>query len=142
GGEAIGDGNGAYTVRGLARREYVVLATAGAGSRYRERVLAPGHLDLVLERGGRLSGDVRCVEGNPAGHTTIVVESAAQGRRDLRTVSSDERGHFDLADLASGRYSVRAMRAGRLAAWLPDIELAAGKLTTVELRLLPSVSLK
>jgi hypothetical protein len=104
---------------------------------------------ITLARGGAIAGVVtgRGQPGaQPLGHFTVhvVQRSAPSGSGDffqqtMRVVSPD--GSYRFADLAPGRYSVTAAAPGLAPLEQPDVAVAPGRETRVDLALAPGASL-
>lgn len=134
-----------------------------------EMMLAPGPVDLVaaapgfapgrasgiaassravviaLARGGAIAGVVTG-RGQPLAHFTVHVmqRSVASGAPDfweqgMRVVAPD--GSYRFADLAPGRYGVTAAAPGLAPVEQPDVVVASGRETRVDLALAPGAAL-
>ena len=78
---------------------------------------------------GRIEGTVRDSSGAPVAGAQVEVV----GHR--WTTLSDSAGHYRLADLAVGRYTVRAAAAGYASVEVADVVVGAGRTTTLDLTL-------
>ncbi|MCA8960801.1 MAG: carboxypeptidase regulatory-like domain-containing protein [Planctomycetes bacterium] len=86
--------------------------------------------ELVLSRGGQVSGLVRDRDGNPIVGATVAVQPGGVATAlDITTLSSavtDSTGRFLLAGLATGAYSLIAEAEGYFAGTIEGLDVVAG----------------
>jgi Zn-dependent protease len=112
-GRATTDTQGHYEVTGLSDGRYVVLVT-GEGVRYQRQavVASTSTVDIDLPMAG-LQGVVTSGDGDPVeGVTVVAVSGRERGSTDVRQAVSDSSGRYQLLDLDSGHYRVRATKIG------------------------------
>jgi hypothetical protein len=106
-GNAVSASDGSFTADGLAPGTTEVTAHAVG---FAQRTTKPSvvtaigttvTVDLVLDPGGTIAGDVVDESGQPA-HVRVVVEGP-----EVDSQSTDARGHFAIAALAAGSYELR-----------------------------------
>jgi protocatechuate 3,4-dioxygenase beta subunit len=117
-------------------------------------------VELRLTGSGRLAGRVTWADGAPAMAAHVGVEylmdpgGGSRGFDGLGT-STDEDGRYDLDHVPAGRFLVSAGRAtlppgvlpdapvGRtpLELWIPDVDVAAGRVTTLDIVLPPPAAI-
>jgi Carboxypeptidase regulatory-like domain/PDZ domain len=144
------NGQGSFDMM-LAPGPVDLVATAPGFAPGRASGLAASSRAVVisLARGGAIAGVVTG-RGQPLGHFTVhVVQRSAPGggpggridfwEQGMRVVSAD--GSYRIADLAPGRYSVTAAAPGLAPVEQPDVVVAPGRETRVDLALAPGASL-
>jgi hypothetical protein len=129
----VSDRRGFFTVEGLPAGPAVVCAE-GAGFAPREMAveIAVGkhRLDLVLERGAELRGEVVGEDGGPLAGATV----ALQGSRTQATVRTDGAGHFVFTGLLRDAYGLVATRQGYVASPRRMVAVPAPEAISVQLR--------
>jgi Ca-activated chloride channel homolog len=104
---------------------------------YRQALLAALLLTGAAEpppSAGRIEGTVRNSAGAPVANAQVI----AVGRP--WTAMSDSTGQYGLADIPTGRYTVRASAMGYRSQDVPDVRVSAGVATRLDLTLTPSAA--
>ena len=104
---------------------------------YRQALLAALLLTGAAEpppSTGRIEGTVRSSAGAPVANAQVIVVGRPW------TAMSDSTGHYRLADIPTGRYTVRASAMGYRSQDVPDVRVTAGAATRLDLVLKPSAA--
>ena len=128
------DAEGHYRVDGVAVGPASITVFYGERQRLMEAIeVRPGGnvVDLVLERGFEVAGQVVSADGDPVGGAVLILMETPQpgfpgsfgGRLPSQAVSGAD-GTFTLTDVAAGSYRVTASREGFAAASSEDFEVA------------------
>ena len=73
---------------------------------------------------GSIKGKVKTESGASAEGVSV---AARQGEREVATATTDRKGQFEIAGLATGRYSLTFRKQGLSVAEIKDFEVVAGK---------------
>ncbi len=115
------------------RYDLVVTADGFAPTRPPRVAVPPegwAEIQVELAGGGRVTGRVTS-GGQPVAAARVAISAGYEGP----PVFSDADGHFTLVDVAPGRRSVSASKAGMASAHRDDVEVRAGQTVDVELAL-------
>lgn len=144
---AATDRSGEFRLKGLDPASYVLMASAqdhaADGPDQPIRIVGDsivGDVDIVLDAGARLVGDVKGL--SPADLAQVEI-SASRGIQ-RRVTRTDAEGHFSLERLAPGRWTVQAAkgRSPQGRSIETDVTIAAGDAqAVVELRFEPGLRL-
>ena len=83
-------------------------------------------VDAQLNTGLRITGTVVSDSGVPQPDAFVSASSASDSPFGGRSTRTDANGQFEMADLAPGRYSFSASKAGYASGSLKDVDIAAG----------------
>ncbi|MCP3962921.1 MAG: carboxypeptidase regulatory-like domain-containing protein [bacterium] len=114
------DVEGRYRVAGAPLGRATITVSHDSGQRLRKNVeLQPGTnvVDLVLERGFEVSGQVVGPDGTPAGGASVSIQPASQAAMMHFSIGSSQEvsaagGTFTLAGVKEGKYVVQAAKEG------------------------------
>jgi protocatechuate 3,4-dioxygenase beta subunit len=116
------DADGQYTLHGFAAGSLQLSARDEAGIvEGPQGTLAAGErrrIDLRLERGARLAGEVRFDDGPSAANVVVIAQSRSRGISVVLEARTDAGGAFDIGPLPAGDVSVHAVAADQRSSWL------------------------
>ncbi len=137
------DGDGHYSVRGIDPKiPQVVVSVRHPDYASLERTFeirrGRNHLDLVVEKGGVLSGVVLTEAGEPVGGaqiemSTVATHAVVMGGNQVAESGGD--GRFEISGLTAGAYRLRARKTGFAESALETVEAGPGQDAYVTLTL-------
>ena len=119
------DGNGEYTIDGLAQGEEALQISHARHVETIRKVTLKGRetkLDVQLSAGERVTGVVVTEAGVPVADAAV---SASKGMMP-RQVRTNAAGAFEMETLETGRYRFRAVKSGYAEGILNDVDVSAG----------------
>ena len=133
---ATSDGSGHFRLEGLAPGRYAVIAAAKGYRRGGTNLTqAERPVQILLARGGVISGVVIGTDGRPAAEAAVAAEGEPADRQSRADTTTDDKGRFTLPQLSVGSYRVLARRHGAGATVVSGVKVQEGRDAHAEIRL-------
>ena len=131
---ATTDKDGRFRLEGLAGGPHQLsAAAAGYGTAERKTPSGATGVDLFLYPGASLSGIVKGADGKPVAGASILTEAIGFGS--VPPTKTDDNGRFEIMGLTPGTYRILARHPQWAPAFLPEVSVALGASSPLELRL-------